>query len=198
MTLMSRTLISLAHVPLSSVFQLSFCPKPRPVWTQSFIPPDDSQSGIVEGSKQLPNNKYSISLIFTPSAHFIYKALEERQGARSGCKGGFLLEGSATAFPPPAVNSPEGKLISKGRSNGWEREASAGGENWIDSHCLHGEVTYTPHASTSGSVSQIVCYIFLEISLFLEIPLVSQIVRGCAITLIWLSIHWDWHFWLWN
>jgi len=72
---------------------------------------------MVKESKQLPSNKYSTSFVFIPSAQFIYKAFEERQGARSGCKGG-LQEESATAFPPPAVNSPAGNLISKGRGNG--------------------------------------------------------------------------------
>lgn len=171
---------------------LSFFPKPSPGWTQSFILPGDSQSGTVKGSKQLPSKKYSITLVVTPSVFFIYKAPEERQVVSSSCKGDFLMEESAAAFPPPAFNSPKGKLISKGRGNSWEREAGTRAEKWIDYHYLHGELTYAPHPSSLGSASQIMCYTFLEIAV------VSQIAEGCAITLIWMYTCWDWHFWLWN
>lgn len=51
---------------------------------------------IIYPSKRL-SNKYSISFVVNPSGYSMYKTLEERQGARSGCKGDLLLEESTTA-----------------------------------------------------------------------------------------------------
>lgn len=131
--MMSRMMISFSNILYLLPSQLSFSLKPSPAWTQSFIPLGDTQSRILKETKQLPQNKYSISSVVTPSASFIFKALEEIQGVCTGCKD-FLLEESAAAFPPPAVNSPKGMLISKGKGDGWERDAGAGGGNWTDSH----------------------------------------------------------------
>lgn len=112
--------------------QLSFCPKPSPAWTQSFIHPGDSPTNTV----------YLLlsTLLVIPYTKHLRK--DKMPGAAA--KEIFFWK-EVLQLPPPAVNSPEGKLLSKGRGDSSERETSARGQNWIDSHYLHGEVTYTPH-----------------------------------------------------
>lgn len=131
----------------------------------------------------------TVSLLLSASAYFNQKAPEERQGGHSGTKEIFFWK-KVLLLSQLLHNSLKGKLISRGRGDGWEREACAVGENRIDSLYLHAGVACASLPTTSGSLSQIMC------SLLLEIALVTQIAEDSAFAVRWVSTHWDLHFWL--